>query len=433
MDLNIGDTNIELNPDYTIKDVLKEYERVNNIKYEGGLLINNLFADKDKLISDYDLDLPIKYVDFLNLPGSQFPNAPSDYVTNHGYNGNKIYVPNNLTVGEIMMRIKRFSCNIDLEFPIFSDLPLEEKYLAYETICESRQSKNSELPEILCGKYKEIDRDRIANYYYGNSDDTILNSDKFYYDTKEPAFIDLSFTELDIKAEDMKRYKILLSGSTAVKYLLKDKIKQCNRSSIDIDIFSESLDFLRYVLSEYYDQYNKIEYLAGKTLDSYKINLKSGYILNFIHTGIDSPPKDLSVAETSSIENLINYSSKTFDLSCCCVFWDGESIYYNQETKKMNCYYVDFNTSSERLTKYRSRGFETILDDKNEIFKREFRYTFGLKYEDTKTEIIETILGEDYIDIYNNRTEKEADKIMLAPYECIKVKYGKNFRAALKK
>lgn len=259
-----------------------------------------------------------------------------------------------------------------LPFDIFSFIPDDFVKKSFSDL-SVMVKRNELLPEVEFHEFKPSFIEKELTFYVPDIKEEIN-----ILDNSRPGYITSDFVDHMIK------YGAVIAGGFSI-VLAVDGIDNYQ----DIDVFSKSLDFLRWFINEnkedienitirrfngYTTSYgvymNKtdcyLNYLHVSTnLQFYrKVTTKKGIVYSDIDTGYESEekrpsemyPQDLSPQEGDA-EDVMSFLSKTFDISCCCTYFDGKYIYVNKMTREMKAVGIGYFF---RKKKYTGKGFEFI-------------------------------------------------------------------------
>lgn len=322
---------------------------------------------------------------------------------------------NNESEKNLFLR-KRFlgKFNRKLKFDIFSMIP--ESYIEEIRPKLSVTLKvDKELEDLEFNKFKPyfVTSNKTEKFYPNSKEELNLFNDIDFF----PSFFSKDFSE------KLKFYQCVISGGFAIALVTRN-FKSLGFS--DIDVFSKSLDFLRWFINEHRNLIStiKIKYFKGY-MTTYNVYFKNthGLYLNFIHmktdlseyrivkskkhgisfSNIDVDYKDKPFPESmlpedirpqkGDQEEIMDILTKTFDISCCCTYYDGTHVHYNEETKKMN---ADGIGLYYRKSKYIGKGFkfESWIDFKNRIYEPDLKsVTDDKSQKDEKSE--ESVTDDD--------------------------------------
>jgi len=139
----------------------------------------------------------------------------------------------------------------------------------------------------------------------------------------------------------------------------EDDIEWIFDYTLDIDIFSFNLNFLREMIEYLFQRQIGFEVACFKfyRLDSYKISdIRDMIPINIVHLGDNVVPKDLiDLSPEQNREKIMKFMCERFDISACITCYDGEEYHYNDSIEKrlIECRY----STKTRVEKYQERGF----------------------------------------------------------------------------
>ena len=114
--------------------------------------------------------------------------------------------------------------------------------------------------------------------------------------------------------------------------------------TLDVDIFSYTLDFLRLILAKMFAMGKKVEvYLTRfNNLDSYQICPKEEnnpfFNINFVHVGLKEP-EDLILSPEENRSKVMRFILNDFDFTASITCYDGETIFLNSLTREKKSYF----------------------------------------------------------------------------------------------
>ena len=153
-------------------------------------------------------------------------------------------------------------------------------------------------------------------------DNLIEKPSRFCFDVKEKYTIRHSDDVMNFIVANLKATKSVISGS----WILNDF---CSNNFVpgDIDIFSESLDFLCLFRKNFDLKITRTSLTYNSSFMSYEINIYyDGHLhkINYIHVNADGCLTNN--IENSSQERVLHFIKQRFDLSCCIISYDGEFL-----------------------------------------------------------------------------------------------------------
>lgn len=349
----------EISLNFTAGDLLKIYEKNTKQKYNGKLRINDEIMNCEKSLGDYDLNEEIKYVPFLELKGKDLP----PFQKTDSYQ-NEILIQHDMSMKEAIMLTLNTSSTIVSKFNLFDEfddasvLKMMNSNRFYEIGGESWEfyqanMEDTKYHEELMNKYNCM----CVKHINHNFIPTITENKKLKIEHFQ------GHIDRDMICERMKKHGVICAGSFVIANIV-DNIK-----FQDIDFFSYSLDFLRWMLKELHykiESTHNIDCEQGSKFTSYKIGLFHNICtINFIHMQKDDEDLGDLYGREEDQEKLMQDCSSRFDISCCCSYWDGDKIYYHPNTLNRIAYYKDSDNFNEikrydlnyRLDKYKERGF----------------------------------------------------------------------------
>ena len=295
--------------------------------------------------------------------------ASPDEITNFCIDSNSVLkfvsCPRNLDIRTALINHKLGVVPVNIfPFNIFSDISDEW--------CQALLNSSSCRPVRSAVEARVIDFHSYIPKFSVEIKTPRFIADKSVEDSIVPTFERISLINIDLLDKEFNNKLIEFGCVIGGGFMLEHLCKLYSQPE-DLDIFSFSLDFLRWFINRHKENIKSIDmcYFRGQ-MHSYKVVLTDGnfkFTINFIHvmndlsvyggikiqgvTGImenamvssvllkyskaeDAPPEffpqDIRPKEGDQ-ERLRDHLSKTFDLSCCCIFYDGVRTWYNEDTK----------------------------------------------------------------------------------------------------
>jgi hypothetical protein len=183
----------------------------------------------------------------------------------------------------------------------------------------------------------------------------------------------------------LSRHSAIIGGSFSLSMLIGTEWN-------DIDVFSYNLDFISWFIGQYHESIVRVTNTYTNKYLSSIVVVTRGFTLNYVHISrftesdiqkftktvqnghdyhliTDTKCRRDDKPKPKDQRSIMTQLTKDFDWSCCCTFYDGDTLFYNSETKKSN---ADFSGMLYRSQKYSNR--EINIKKTSFIADSEYRY-----------------------------------------------------------
>jgi len=392
---------LDIEPDLTLEGLYRLYkEQYPDIKSAGKFDFDD-HLDKDELIRNIITDYNVKYIDVtiyslgidlenvecvkngltrteeINFAGCIYNNIRKDGYCleccvgqcNDKHNTSELHkIINKLDDDNIIMVCDDVSVTNHIAskisksavclYPIYNVKSKDiEDYYHRNTFIRGFKYKRTKIDQQPLNTYSELKHSFIP-------DTTASNDALIEYASTYAYGVFSCITTEDFTAA-MIQYGAVISGGFVTcaikKYTDVNPIHDYKHCTQDVDIFSYSLDLLRWIIRNVENCKVRVKHLEGYC-DCYRVYLNHRYYINYIHVRKYELEEYNAIGEYSQDipgcsedqPDLIKQISRMFDLDICCVTFDGDRIHYNHS---LLTWKASGNTDHKRYQKYKNRGF----------------------------------------------------------------------------